>query len=433
MAKIDNSAYEYYMATYAKNEVSRYDSHKKSDLRKVYNRIVKTNKESPLYKISNIEDAKKFAIDIKEGAKNIQNVVASLSDSYGTFSDSFQKKVAESSDSSKVTVKYVGDGQEDNPTDKFDIFVNKLALPQINTGNFLKNNDISLLPGSYSFDLNTNISAYEFQYTVNPGETNIDVLNKLANLINNSNLGIDASILENGNDSSALSLQSHQTGLSDTESYLFSITSSSNTSSQDALNIIGIDNITQTASNSDFLLNDTAHSSLSNTFTINNAFELKLNDVSKDKPITIGFKTSNDAVADNIGSLVDAYNNLLDSAREYSQNIASSGNKFYNDMSSVSLIHQASLNEVGLLVNDDGSINIDRESLSNALSSENIENTLSTLSNFKNYIGEKADSVAINPMNYVNKVVVAYKNPGKNFNTPYITSIYSGMMLDKYL
>ena len=102
-------------------------------------------------------------------------------------------------------------------------------------------------------------------------------------------------------------------------------------------------------------------------------------------------------------------------------------------MSSVSLIHQASLNEVGLLVNDDGSINIDRESLSDALSSENIENTLSTLSDFKNYIGEKADSVAINPMNYVNKVVVAYKNPGKNFNTPYITSIYSGMMLDKYL
>ena len=199
------------------------------------------------------------------------------------------------------------------------------------------------------------------------------------------------------------------------------------------MNIIGIDNITQTASNSDFLLNDTAHSSLSNTFTINNAFELKLNDVSKDMPITIGFKTRNDAVADNIGSLVDAYNNLLDSAREYSQNIASSGNKFDNDMSSVPLIHQASLNEVGLLVNDDGSINIDRESLSNALSSENIENTLSTLSNFKNYIGEKADSVAINPMNYVNKVVVAYKNLGKNFNTPYIPSIYSGMMLDKYL
>ena len=52
MAKID-SAYAYYASTYANKEVSRYDSHKKSDLRKIYNRIIKTNKESPLYKISN--------------------------------------------------------------------------------------------------------------------------------------------------------------------------------------------------------------------------------------------------------------------------------------------------------------------------------------------------------------------------------------------
>ena len=39
----------------------------------------------------------------------------------------------------------------------------------------------------------------------------------------------------------------------------------------------------------------------------------------------------------------------------------------------------------------------------------------------------------MNPMNYVNTVVVAYKNPGHNFATPYITSIYSGMMLDNYV
>ena len=43
MARID-SAYAYYVMTYGNKEVSRYDSHKKSDLRKVYNNIVKTNK-----------------------------------------------------------------------------------------------------------------------------------------------------------------------------------------------------------------------------------------------------------------------------------------------------------------------------------------------------------------------------------------------------
>ena len=79
MARID-SAYDYYISTYAQKKVSRYDSHKKSDLRKVYNQIVKSNKDSPLYKIPNMEAAKRYAIDIKESAKSIQNVVASLSD-----------------------------------------------------------------------------------------------------------------------------------------------------------------------------------------------------------------------------------------------------------------------------------------------------------------------------------------------------------------
>ena len=91
MAKID-SAYNYYLMTYADQKATRYDSHKKSDLRKIYNSIVKSNKDSPLYKISDIESAKRYAIDIKEKTKSIQNVVASLSDNYGEFSDSFQKK-----------------------------------------------------------------------------------------------------------------------------------------------------------------------------------------------------------------------------------------------------------------------------------------------------------------------------------------------------
>ena len=105
MARID--AYAYYLSTYSNIRPTRYDSHKKSDLRKIYNHMVKTNKESPLYKLSNHDAVTKYAIDIKENAKSIQNVVASLSDSYGDFSDSFRKKVAVSSDEASVSVKYI--------------------------------------------------------------------------------------------------------------------------------------------------------------------------------------------------------------------------------------------------------------------------------------------------------------------------------------
>ena len=35
-------------------------------------------------------------------------------------------------------------------------------------------------------------------------------------------------------------------------------------------------------------------------------------------------------------------------------------------------------------------------------------------------------------MDYVEKVMVAYKNPGHNFINPYVTSAYTGMMFDRY-
>lgn len=69
MAVID-SAYQYYLSTYAGSGMSRYDTHKKSQLRAVYNNIVKVNKDSPLYKINFTRDTGRFAIDIKEQARS---------------------------------------------------------------------------------------------------------------------------------------------------------------------------------------------------------------------------------------------------------------------------------------------------------------------------------------------------------------------------
>lgn len=90
-AILDNM-YNYYLTTYGKSTVSRYDSHKKSELRSVYNNIVKINKESPLYKIKDSADAQKFAIDIKEHARDLKNVIASLSTG-DSLAEAFQKKL----------------------------------------------------------------------------------------------------------------------------------------------------------------------------------------------------------------------------------------------------------------------------------------------------------------------------------------------------
>ena len=438
MARIA-SAYAYYLSTYGNHRPSRYDSHKKSDLRKIYNQMVKTNKESPLYKLTNEDEAARYAIDIKENAKAIQNVVASLSDSYGDFADSFRKRVAVSSDDNTVGVRYVGDGHEENIVDTLNIEVARLSSPQVNVGNYLKNDSLSFIPGTYSFDLSTNSSSYEFQFNVNPGENNLDVMKKLANLINHSTLSINAAIRSGSTDTgdsgtSALTLTSTQTGLNENETYLFDISPAVNSNSIKAMDLLGIHKVTHAPENSLFYLNGEEFSSRSNTFTINNTLELTLkNPTTAGKTTEICFKTDSDAVADNIMLLVDAFNGILKTAETSSEEAAGSTNKLRSEISGLSLARKESLGKIGLKVADNGSITMDKDVLTGAISPEHSEETFATLSRFKNAIGAKADHVAINPMQYVNKKVVAYKNPSKSWAAPYFSSVYSGMMLDRYV
>jgi flagellar hook-associated protein 2 len=429
MAYID-SAYDYYVSNYVNKEVSRYDSHKSDDLRRISNRIISANKDSPLYKLANPESAKRYAIDIKERARSLLNVVDSLTDNYGTYDDSFRKKVAVSSDEEKVGVTYIGNGSEDGKAETYRIDVQSLAAPQINTGNYLPDEQCDFLPGSYSFDLNTTTSSYEFQYGVSRGETNLAIIEKLARIINSSDLGITADILNDRAGSSALSLTSVQTGLDPEKDCLFSISSDGSAGSTEAMGILGINQVSQPAHNSSFLVNGVNHDSSSNTFTVNGEFELRLHNVTADSEVTIGFKPNTDAIADNIQTLVDAYNNTLATATE--EEAYSPSPRLYLDMSALTRSQKTSLEQIGLVVHDDASVSIDREALAKAVAPERASDTFDTLTAFRDSIGEKAQNISVNPMHYVNKVIVAYKNPGHNFATPYISSIFSGMLIDIY-
>lgn len=429
---IMDNMYNYYLATYGTTTVSRYDAHKKSELRSVYNNIVKANKESPLYKLKHSTDMQRFAIDIKENARQLSNVIASLSTGEN-LQDAFQKKAAVSDQSDVVDVTYVGNGFEDENTDSFTIQVKQLASAQINEGNYMKESDLSFRPGNYSFDLSTNTNSYEFQFTVNEDDTNRSVQNKLVRLFNTARIGIQAEVSEDGNGSSSLRLTSSQTGLSDSEDYLFRITPDGSRESADAIGKLGIGEVTTPASNSLFLLNGMERSSYSNTFTINRTFEVHLKGISEgDTPATLGFKTNIDAVSDNIQELVDSYNTMIQTADNY-RNSQEESNKLLHDVGSVAFHYKNDFENIGLIVHDDAHISVDREKLAEAVESGDAEKSFSVLNNFKNGLSAKVSQASIDPMKYVNKVVVAYKNPGRNFATPYISSMYSGMMLDKYL
>jgi flagellar hook-associated protein 2 len=163
-------------------------------------------------------------------------------------------------------------------------------------------------------------------------------------------------------------------------------------------------------------------------------FDLTLNKVSEEgEAAEISFKTDVDAVADNIMSLLNAYNGILSIAENTSQEATGDINKLFSEMSALSRGRRESLGNIGLVVADNGTISIDKEKLEDAIQPDKAETTFTRLTNFKNALGDKAYKASINPMHYVNKVVVNYKNPSKTFPAPYFSSVYSGMMLDRYV
>ena len=428
MAAID-SAYQYYLSTYRDSAVSRYDTHKKSQLRDVYNRIVKINKESPLYKIKDVGDVTKYAIDIKESTKSLQNVIASLD---GGIEGVFSKHIAQSSNEDVVTAEYIGSEDSDSGNVAgFEIQVQQLASTQVNLGNYLNPERLDFEPDSYSFDLNTNTRSYEFQYTINEDDTNRSVLQKLSKLVNSADIGLAATIDTNESGQIALRIASKQTGIAEDEDYLFQILPSSGAASTRAMNILGITHVDTAAKSSSFLLNGIEHASYSNTFTVDKNFDITLRGVSTDDEFAkIDFKANADAIADNVEKLASAYNDIIDLAHAHSE--SRNSNKLIRDIGGVARNYHNELEAIGINIEEDSRISIDRNLLTDAVTAADAEETFSILNDFKDDLNEKTVNAFIDPMNYVNKLVVAYKNPGHNFATPYITSIYSGMMLDQY-
>lgn len=433
MSSAISSAYDYYLTTYGSKEVSRFDSHKKDDLRKTVNKIKILNKESPLYKVRISDDVQKFAIDIKEGARSIKNVVAEFSETEEGIGAAFQKKIATSSNPDVVTAEYVGDTTFFTTEEGFEIEVLQLATPQTNIGNFLKRAEHDFVPGSYSFDLNINSNSYEFQYNINSGDSNEEILHKLARLFNNSHIGIKADILNGSQQMAALRLESNQTGLAPRESAIFQIIPENTPHSRSTMQILGIDAVTAPAENASFLLNGTKHSSYLNTFTINNSFAVTLHGISeKNDPVFIGFKPGSEAVTDDVELLINSFNSILSIADKYKDS-NQTNEKLLKDMGAVSKTFSSSLSTMGLSVTDNGKISIDRDKLEKSIVSKQAGHNLDVLNQFKDAVGRKADEASLDPMSYVSKTLVVYRNPNslKNLVTPYISSVYAGMMVDR--
>ncbi len=426
-----NATYAEISSVYAKSLGStKYDSHRKDELQSTVKNILKVNKDSPLYRVHYSDTIRDYALDIKKSALIIKNVVASLSETSDGVEGISRSKIAFSSNPDVADVTYSGYNDEDSPsTSSFNLEVVSLATPQINTGNFLNSTGHDFKPGSYSFSIDTAGTSFDFQFDVTRQDNNKTVLTRLSKLINSLHLGINSEVIDSEGRTSALKLESEQTGVRDTSDRPFAVSPKTDNDSLNMMDLLGIDRITSPAENAQFYLNGVPHQSFSNNFTVNNSFAVTLNGVSPEhKPLTIGFKPGFEAVADGVNALASSYNNMISATNQYPD--APSSKLLRSNISGIANAFKKELKSAGLTLDENLNLIFDKNKLVDTLKNGSPSEVYDSLNRFKDALGRKATMTSLDPMAYVDKKVVAYKDPDKTFYTPYITSIYSGMMFD---
>mgnify|MGYP000885812181 CR=1 FL=1 len=428
-----SNVYQYYLKTYASKPPSRFDSHKKSDLRKVYNSMVNLNKNSPLYKVDLSQDIQRFAIDLKEGAREFKNTVLDIS-SLKDEGRAFLRKTAYSSNESLVKAEYVGGDQLYIDEDKtFEISVKQLATPQISTGDFLPSNSLALTPGQYSFDIVVGDTSYEFQYRVNEKTTNLQLQNRLSLLINQSNIGVRAEVIRDSNGSSALELVSTKTGVSEFRPYTFKISGSNTSKLTGSIEYFGLNNVSTKPSNALFTSNGVETSSHSNSFILENSFAVTLEDISReDETATVGLLQSSDSILHNVQRLVDGFNDLYSIGKDRDNNTFFS-NKFLKELNNITLRYKDSLQASGIILEVDGPLLVNEESLTYSVNNGSFDGESNRLSDFQSSLIRQMEQISLDPLEYINKTLISYPNPVRSYSNPYLTSIYAGMIFNGYL
>lgn len=433
--EIYNYLASYYKETYGVRGSSRSDAHKRQELRNVCKQIASINKKSPIYKVKLSSDTQCYAIDVKELARELKSSLSSVMEKGSEDEDLFDKKKLFSTNPNALSVKYVGKDISEDTEDSVEIEVSQLARPQINTGAYLSSSARNLSSQTYSFQIDVADASYEFEFYVSPSASNLSIQNHMANIINRADIGVSAAVLEDGSGHSAIELTSEATGEARRGGSLFRIHGGNEKNNRHLIQVLGVDEIRQSSANAEFKIDGLNSASRSNHFTIDRKYEIELHEEAlEDGIITLGFHTDVDSIASEIKDFFSTYNNLVNFAKDNQvQPIGS--RKLHQDIGSIARHFTNELEPLGLNVQEDGTIGIDDDLLTAAISDEHPRDNFSGLDSFTKALSVRTNHILLDPMHYVDKLLVCYPNPAspvRSNYSPYHTSYYSGLLFNSY-
>ena len=418
----------------------RHATHDTSELKNLYNAIQWKNRFAPLYMTDPSPKSIAYAIHLKESANDLKQTIDSLS---GDDNDLFSMKSAYSDNEALASVEYEPEDADGYVPLDFTLEVEKFASPQVNTSKYMRaNQPVNLTPDSYSFDILTNKLHYELQFNVNEGDTNKDLQSKLSRLINNSDIGLSARVVE-ARGLSALEVTSDAYGLPVQGERHFTITDE-NTSYQDGIvDYLGLNKHIKEATNAVYSINGSEESSYSNNFSVYGAYHVTLHPENADASATqsdqitanaaksagqntsatIGLYPDSESLANNIETFVEGYNSFMNGVIN-DQTDAPLTKLLSKDLHKFLDLHSYNLEKYGIVVNEDATLEYQKgDEISDATG----------IKGFGSQILRKLNAISLDPMEYIDRRICAYSNPNASYPNPYMTSIYTGMLYNGYM
>lgn len=415
-----NNVYNYYssqLITFKSN--SKFRSHETEDLKTVYRNMVKQNQTSPLYKFSFSDTTQIYAISIKEAALALE----SESQVLGNERESVFEEMNAVSSNENVVYASLNNNNTKGLPDKISIQVDSLATCQTNVGTYLPSGESSFLQGDYSFDIAVGRNQYSFSLSIHEGDPNQQIQKSLVTSINDNNIGVHASIRHNRVEgTSALVLRSNATGLPEDSDLFFHFNETH--LENDLTTILGINHVESAPSNASFYINGDLHNSISNRISLNHSLDIDLLSES-DTPVTIYLVPDEEKISNKLDDFLHSYNQLVDISRNGAS--TKGATRLFKDITSITRYNQEILSNAGLTVDENGYLQHSGET-----EPAQIKELFEGTSAFRKDIKRITGKMSINPLDYIDKIVITYPNTTGTYPNPYQPSKYSGLLFNDY-
>lgn len=246
----------------------------------------------------------------------------------------------------------------------FAVDVNQVARAQVNTGMSLAASDLAkntgFSVGQNQLSVQIGSQQFDFNFSVSETDTNRDVQQRIASAINGRNIGVSASVTTNASEgTSALVLQSRQTGVNNSGQPNFTVSGSGAIST-------GVTSITQTAQNAEFRVNRSGftgalQTSRSNDVDLGFGISGQLRETGRTQ---VNMVRDTQGQIDGFRDLVSSFNSFLRTTRENSN--GTRPNRLEQQLMGLSSAYSAGLSRVGITANRDGTLQIDERRLRTA-------------------------------------------------------------------